>query len=255
MSRSGPTADPAPFPPRPIRSRFDRHRLSARRQLSRIPFGMPHIVDLRLGATRCGAEHGGTSSCRVDGGTIAGVTRVGAVGAAGRSGPGSCDRAVAQRLDERADCSGLWGDAGQRAALAQLVRGSWDRGPSGDRASRSRGGEERGGGERRGVVVDGAGGRSGELDVAPAASRDRATGRGLDLEVAAQQDAKKNGYRWRRPRHCLLGRQEPDAVDRAGLRLKLLKQQADAGDIVLLSQDESEVLTHPYLAHAWAKRG
>jgi len=34
-----------------------------------------------------------------------------------------------------------------------------------------------------------------------------------------------------------------------------LKQQAEAGDIVLLSQDESEVLTHPYLAHAWAKRG
>lgn len=28
-----------------------------------------------------------------------------------------------------------------------------------------------------------------------------------------------------------------------------------AGDIVLLSQDESEALTHPYLAHAWAKRG
>jgi transposase len=34
-----------------------------------------------------------------------------------------------------------------------------------------------------------------------------------------------------------------------------LKQQAEAGDIVLLSEDESEVLTHPYLAHAWAKRG
>ena len=24
---------------------------------------------------------------------------------------------------------------------------------------------------------------------------------------------------------------------------------------MLLSQDESEALTHPYLAHAWAKRG
>ena len=34
-----------------------------------------------------------------------------------------------------------------------------------------------------------------------------------------------------------------------------MKQQAQAGDIVLLSQDESEALTHPYLAHAWAKRG
>jgi transposase len=35
----------------------------------------------------------------------------------------------------------------------------------------------------------------------------------------------------------------------------LLKQQAAAGDIVLLFEDESEALTHPYLARAWAKRG
>lgn len=40
---------------------------------------------------------------------------------------------------------------------------------------------------------------------------------------------------------------------RSGLRL--LKQQALAGDIVLLLADESEALTHPYLARAWAKRG
>jgi transposase len=44
-------------------------------------------------------------------------------------------------------------------------------------------------------------------------------------------------------------------VNRAGLRRKLLKAQAEAGDIVLLFADESEALTHPYLAHAWAKRG
>jgi transposase len=34
-----------------------------------------------------------------------------------------------------------------------------------------------------------------------------------------------------------------------------LKAQAQAGDIVLLFADESEALTHPYLARAWAKRG
>jgi transposase len=39
------------------------------------------------------------------------------------------------------------------------------------------------------------------------------------------------------------------------LRLILRKQQAEAGDIVLLFADESEALTHPYLARAWAKRG
>ena len=33
------------------------------------------------------------------------------------------------------------------------------------------------------------------------------------------------------------------------------KQQAEAGDIVLLYGDESEALTHPYLARAWAKVG
>jgi hypothetical protein len=31
------------------------------------------------------------------------------------------------------------------------------------------------------------------------------------------------------------------------------KQQAEAGDIVLLYGDESEALTHPYLARAWAR--
>ncbi len=40
-----------------------------------------------------------------------------------------------------------------------------------------------------------------------------------------------------------------------GLRLQLRKAQAEAGDIVLLYDDESEALTHPYLARAWAKRG
>jgi hypothetical protein len=40
-----------------------------------------------------------------------------------------------------------------------------------------------------------------------------------------------------------------------GLRLQLRKAQAEAGDIVLLYGDESEALTHPYLARAWALRG
>jgi hypothetical protein len=44
-------------------------------------------------------------------------------------------------------------------------------------------------------------------------------------------------------------------VERVGLRLQLRKQQAEAGDIVLLYGDESEALTHPYLARAWAKSG
>lgn len=39
------------------------------------------------------------------------------------------------------------------------------------------------------------------------------------------------------------------------MRLKLLKQQAAAGDIDLLYLDESEALTHPYLACCWARAG
>jgi hypothetical protein len=44
-------------------------------------------------------------------------------------------------------------------------------------------------------------------------------------------------------------------VDRIGLRLQLRKRQAEAGDIILLHGDESEALTHPYLARASAKSG
>ena len=39
------------------------------------------------------------------------------------------------------------------------------------------------------------------------------------------------------------------------MRLKLRHQQPEAGDVVLLYADESEALTHPYLARVWAKRG
>ena len=51
------------------------------------------------------------------------------------------------------------------------------------------------------------------------------------------------------------GRQDAAEIERVGLRLQLRKQQAEAGDIVLLYGDESEALTHPYLARVWAKAG
>src|SRR6266481_5398959 len=67
--------------------------------------------------------------------------------------------------------------------------------------------------------------------------------------------AENKKFRWRRPRHTLKGRQIAAEIDRVGLRLQLRRAQARAGDIVLLYADESEALTHPYLARAWAKRG
>jgi transposase len=39
------------------------------------------------------------------------------------------------------------------------------------------------------------------------------------------------------------------------LRLQLRKQQAEAGDIILLFGEESEALTHPDLARVWAASG
>ena len=39
------------------------------------------------------------------------------------------------------------------------------------------------------------------------------------------------------------------------MRPQLRNHQAEAGDIVLLHGDESEALTHPYLARAWARSG
>ena len=65
----------------------------------------------------------------------------------------------------------------------------------------------------------------------------------------------KKNFRWRRPRHTLKGHQTESEVERVRLCLQLRKQQAKAGDIVLLYGDESEALTHPYLARAWAKSG
>jgi DDE superfamily endonuclease/Homeodomain-like domain len=95
-----------------------------------------------------------------------------------------------------------------------------------------------------------------KLDAGPPCRGDHKPRAGHDLPIAALQGAaQKRGVRWRRPRHTLKGRQDRDAIDRVGLRLKLRKVQADAGDIVLLFCDESEALTHPYLARAWAKRG
>ena len=44
-------------------------------------------------------------------------------------------------------------------------------------------------------------------------------------------------------------------MERVGLRLKLRHAQAAAGDVALLHGDESEALTRPYLAQAWAPKG
>jgi hypothetical protein len=59
---------------------------------------------------------------------------------------------------------------------------------------------------------------------------------------------------WRRPRHTRKGRQDAAAVAASHERLADLKTQATAGAIDLVFLDESEALTHPYLARCRARR-
>ena len=63
------------------------------------------------------------------------------------------------------------------------------------------------------------------------------------------------GFVFRRPRHTLKGRQDKAAAAASRERLAHLKTQAVAGAIDLVFLDESEALTHPYLARCWARRG
>src|SRR5215213_5867711 len=153
---------------------------------------------------------------------------------------------IAEAFGVREDTVRLWRSAFMEGGVAALeIRCA---GP-GSGQSRVRPGSRRGGAVR-------AGGRSPQLDAAAFGGRDREALRRAHLALApVGRAAPKGDFRWRRPRHPLKARQDPDAVDRIGLRCRLLKAQAEAGDIVLLFGDESEALTHPYLAHVWAKRG
>src|SRR4051812_45579474 len=72
---------------------------------------------------------------------------------------------------------------------------------------------------------------------------------------AAGRRSRRGGWRTRRPRHTLKGRQDAVAVEASRRHLAALKTQAAAGAIDLVFLDESEALTHPYLARCWARRG
>src|SRR3954453_23502263 len=76
-----------------------------------------------------------------------------------------------------------------------------------------------------------------------------------DLAAVAVAPIAPKGFAWRRPRHTLKGRQDAAAVEASRRHLTDLKTQAAAGAIDLVFLDESEALTHPYLARCWARRG
>src|SRR6201995_998258 len=159
-------------------------------------------------------------------------------------------------MDEPPHRRSLRGPRGHGSAVAQPVHDGRGRGPAPPRCARTRSGQGHLRPGRGARASRHAGGRSPELDAAAAGGGDRTTRGRAHLTLAVIGGAaQKRGFGRRRPRHTLKGRQDADAVDRAGLRGQLLKAQAAAGDIVLLFGDESEALTHPYLAHVWAKKG
>jgi DDE superfamily endonuclease len=85
--------------------------------------------------------------------------------------------------------------------------------------------------------------------------RDCPARRSGDLTAVALAPIASKGFVFRRPRHTLKGRQDAAAVATSHERLADLKTQAAAGAIDLVFLDESEALTHPYLARCWARRG
>src|SRR4051812_10303893 len=76
-----------------------------------------------------------------------------------------------------------------------------------------------------------------------------------DLAAVALAPIAPKGFAWRWLRHTLKGRQDATAVAASRQRLADLKIQAAAGTIDLVFLDESEALTHPYLARCWTRRG
>src|SRR3954449_10571033 len=93
------------------------------------------------------------------------------------------------------------------------------------------------------------------LDAAALVCRDHPARRAGDLTAVALAPIAPKGFAFRRPRHTLKGRQDAAAVKASRQHLADLKTQAAAGAIDLVFLDESEALTHPYLARCWARRG
>ena len=147
---------------------------------------------------------------------------------------------IAEAFGVREDTVRLW---------RELFHAGRRRGTESKRGARAFTDENQGRASRYYAVARCPGCQPAQLDDPASHGRNREARRRQNRTLAAFQSAsQKRGFRWRRPRHTLKGRQDADEIGRVGLRLRLRRQQAEAGDIVLLYADESEALTHPYLA-------
>ena len=78
---------------------------------------------------------------------------------------------------------------------------------------------------------------------------------GVSISRSRLSKALRKNSRWQRSQQALEERRIGGNVERIGLHLYLGKQEAEADDFVLLYGDESEALTHSYIAQGWAKSG
>src|SRR3954469_14071266 len=177
------------------------------------------------------------------------------IGAAGRSGPGAGDPADAGGAEGRGDRRSSGGAHQHGAELAGLLCTWRGGGAAAAPAARTAG-------QDRAACRGDRGGDPGRrhaprwrLDAATSVRRDRPARWAGDLAAVALAPITPKGFAWRWPRHTLKGRQDAAAVAASRRHLTDLKTQAAAGAIDLVFLDESEALTHPYLARCWARRG
>src|SRR3954451_7870464 len=168
------------------------------------------------------------------------------------AGAGSADAGGAEGRGDRRSSGGAHQHGAQ---LAGLLRAWWGGRAAAAPAARTTGQDraacrgDRGGDPDRGHAP------RWRLDAAASVRRDHPARRAGDLAAVALAPIAPKGFAWRRPRHTLKERQDAAAVAASREHLADLKTRATAGAIDLVFLDESEALTHPYLARCWSRRG
>src|SRR3954468_18971536 len=212
-------------------------------------------MDCLPGMRAVEAEHAG--KIEADGGWCGTgrVARPVEIGAPRRSGSGAGDPADAGGAARRGDRRGSWGACQYGAQLARVLRAWWGGGAAAAPEARTAG-QDRAArrGNCRGDPDRGCAPRW-RLDIAAPVRRDCPARWASDLAAVALTPIAPRGFAWRRPRHTLKARQDAAAVAASREHLADLKTRAAAGAIDLVFLDESEALTHPYLARCWGRRG
>src|SRR3954465_12408150 len=203
----------------------------------------------------CGGKHGGKIDAHGRCCGTGDIARPGEIGAARRGGPGAGNPADAGRAEGRGDRRSSRNACQHGAELAGLLH-AWRGGRAAAAPETGTAGQDRAAcrGDRRGDPGRRHAPRW-RLDAAASMRRDHPARRAGDLTALALASIAPKGFAFRRPRHMLKGRQDAAGVAASRQHLANLKTQAVAGAIDLVFLDESEALTHPYLARCWARRG